>query len=335
MFLLALSVVALGIGWLRFVTQAPQLPRGSSYSTQPDGAQGVYLWLQSLGDAPRRLQQPLGPADSQPSVLFIIQPEAVPSEADRREFDEVARHGGTIVLAGDSIPSLVYARSLGAALELAADATPSLATPDGASRLAAAARFRVRASNATPLLVFPDGDAAAVRMPYQQGNLVVIATSEVLTNSGLRDRPTAQFVLRELLGGGSVPGGVAFDEVHHSFAPAEMPRVTLNELLFSTPAGRAILYAAGLTFAFLVLSGRRLGPPLQLHGPTETRRTMYEHVQMLAGLYRRAGQLSAAHAAFMRHYARLGRQAEDIQRIERARTQADLIAAVAAADDAG
>ena len=35
--------------------------------------------------------------------------------------------------------------------------------------------------------------------------------------------------------------------------------------------------------------------------PPEIRRTMYEHVQMLANLYRRAGQFSTVRAAFGRH----------------------------------
>ena len=70
---------------------------------------------------------------------------------------------------------------------------------------------------------------------------------------------------------------------------------------------------------------------------------MYEHVQMLANLYRRAGQFSTVRAAFGRHVSReLARGggaspkraamlAEALARIETARTEADLIAAVASA----
>ena len=65
---------------------------------------------------------------------------------------------------------------------------------------------------------------------------------------------------------------------------------------------------------------------------------MYEHVQMLANLYRRAGQLGAARAAFLSHYARLqagSDRSAALRRVEIARTDSDLIAAVAALDDAG
>jgi hypothetical protein len=74
---------------------------------------------------------------------------------------------------------------------------------------------------------------------------------------------------------------------------------------------------------------------------------MYEHVQMLANLYRRAGQLAAARAAFARHYARVltrassgsprrtAALAEALRRIEAARSESELIEAVGAASDAG
>jgi hypothetical protein len=102
-----------------------------------------------------------------------------------------------------------------------------------------------------------------------------------------------------------------------------------------------------LTFGYLILSGRRLGPALTVRPATETRRTMYEHVQMLANLYRRAGHLPTVRAAFSKQYTRElnrvgagspGRAvklAEAVARIETARTESDLIAAVAGASDPG
>jgi hypothetical protein len=71
---------------------------------------------------------------------------------------------------------------------------------------------------------------------------------------------------------------------------------------------------------------------------------MLEHVQMLANLYRRAGQFSVVRETFSRHYARtLARDAgpprraaavaEALARIEHARTESDLISAVASVSD--
>jgi hypothetical protein len=72
---------------------------------------------------------------------------------------------------------------------------------------------------------------------------------------------------------------------------------------------------------------------------------MYEHVQMLASLYRRAHQLPAVRGAFAAHYQRvLARDtlsppqslalSEALQHLHSARGEPALIAAVAAAEDA-
>src|SRR5205085_7663571 len=133
-------------------------------------------------------------------------------------------------------------------------------TADGL-RFPFAGRYRLRAENAQPLLVRANGDQVAVRLPYRQGTLIVIASADPLTNAHLRDDATARFVFRQIV---SPAAGhtLAFDEVHHSLAPGAPGPATVNTLLLQTAAGRAVVYAAVLTFSYLLLSGRRLGPPL-------------------------------------------------------------------------
>jgi hypothetical protein len=99
------------------------------------------------------------------------------------------------------------------------------------------------------------------------------------------------------------------------------------------------LYASALTFLFLPLAGRRLGPPVLVRSAVETPRTMYEHIQMLANLYRRAGQLDVVRQTFSRQYARaLARGTHDpgrrqglesaMARLDSARTESEVITAV-------
>jgi hypothetical protein len=107
--------------------------------------------------------------------------------------------------------------------------------------------------------------------------------------------------------------------------------VSVNQLLFQTAPGLAIVYAALLTFAFLFFANRRLGPPLAERSASAAPRTMYEHVQMLANLYRGAGQLGVVRNVFTRHYARYS--ADGLDRIQSARTEADLISAVTAIEE--
>ena len=340
MILLGICVVALLIGALRLASERTPLPTGSSYSTQPDGAMGLYAWADAVGAGSRRLQD-LASSTDPPTTLIVLQPESPLDATERDAFDSVAARGGTIVLAGDSLPWLLYARGLGVTVEPLAASPSSFSTPDGLI-LAVSGRYRLRADGAERLLIRPDGDVLAVRLAYKQGSLVVIASPEPLTNARLSHADTARFVLREIISP-SVGGTLAFDEVHHSFAPVGAGPISVNQLLFGTPGGHALIYAALLTFAYLVLSGRRLGPPLPAGSPPETHRTMYEHVQMLGSLYRRARLLASARTAFSRHYARrLARRGSGspersaaLRRIESARTEAELIAAVAAFDDAG
>jgi hypothetical protein len=342
MILLGICIFALLIGGLRLATEQTPLPTGSSYSPQPDGARALYTWAEAVGSSPWRLQDAQLRNDRLPATLVVLQPEAVVDQTARDAFEAVPRSGGTLIVAGDSVAWLLYARNLGLTVEPIR--TGAVTASDGRLTVPFRARFRLRSDGATPLLATPDGDVVAVRLPYQQGSAIVLASADPLTNAGLRNEPTARFVYREILSP-AIGQTLAFDELHHSFAPVTAGPATVNQLLFGTSPGRAMIYAAVLTFLYLLLSGRRLGPALAARPPTETRRTMYEHVQMLANLYRRARQLPVVRAMFSRHYTRLlsrggagspkrsASLAEAIARIEVARTEAELIAAVAAADD--
>jgi hypothetical protein len=185
----------------------------------------------------------------------------------------------------------------------------------------------------------------AIRKPYLKGSLIVLATPVPLMNAALRDPDTARFVYRELL----APVGaqvVAFDEAHHTYVPPNSSQpATVDGLLFETAPGRAVVYVALLSFAYLFLSGLRLGPPIPERGTAGIRRTMYEHVQMLAGLYRRAGQLATVRAAFERHYQRrlarggiapgqLQSFSEAADQVRAAHSEGALLAAVVAAERA-
>jgi len=122
-------------------------------------------------------------------------------------------------------------------------------------------------------------------------------------------------------------------------------QLSFAEIGTSTVQSRATAALCGQTFVFLLLANRRLGPAVAERGATETRRTMYEHVQMLAGLYRRAGQFATVRGALLRHYQRLLAQrsltparaaalSDALHQVKQASSEPALIAAAAAADTA-
>jgi hypothetical protein len=339
MVLLGICVMALLIGALRLATEPPQLPSGSSYSAQPDGALGLYTWVDELGGRAQRLRS--STIDGDAGGVVVLEPASAPDQATIQALDAVADRGGTLVLAGDSLPWLVYARQFGVSVEPSTQ-FDGAHTPDGIG-LPFGTRYRLQADGAEPLLMSNTGEWLGVRVPYRQGTLLVIGSPLPLTNAGLRDEATARFVFRDILG--PLRGQtLAFDEIGRSPpSSATSGPSSVNELLFQTPPGQALLYVGLLTFLYLLLSGRRLGPPLVAQSAGESRRTMYEHVQMLAGLYQRAGQLSVVRAAFGRHYARLlarggvprqraGAFAQALDKVHAARTEAELVSAVAGID---
>jgi hypothetical protein len=342
MVLLGICVGALLIGALRLATERTPQPSASSYSTEADGAMALYAWVEAVGARPQRLRDP--DIDPGTETLLVLEPETMIDSHARDAFDAVPGGGGTLVLAGDSISWVLYARELGVDVQPVAPQTSSVTSPDGL-RFLFSSRYTLRAPNAQPLLVRDNGEQVALRIPYRQGTLIAIASSEPLSNARLKDDATARFVFRQIVSP-AMGQSIGFDEIHHANALAAPGPPTFNSLLFQTPAGRAVIYAAVLTFLYLLLTGRRLGPALEPRAASESQRTMYEHVQMLANLYRRAGQLAVVRDAFSRHYSRRltpagsgsGRAAitvEALARVQAARTESDLIAAVAAVDDAG
>ncbi len=340
MVLLGICVAAMILGFLRLATERQELPPGSSYSAQPDGALALYTWIEASGGHAQRVT--VSSTDQSVATLLMLQPQTPFSTSTRRGLEAFAGRGGTIVLAGDSVEWVVAARGLGVTVEPTTFSASTATSPDGL-RIPFAAHYRLKADSADPLLVLDDGDWVGLRMPYRQGALVVLASSDLLTNAGLNDAATARFVYRQIVGPLGA-GTMAFDESGRPGSTTTADANTESQLLFGTAPGRAILYAALLTFAFLLLAGRRLGPPIVPIAAAASQRTMYEHVQMLADLYRRAGQVATARSAFTAHYTRLLARggvnarsapayAEALARVAAARNESDLVNAVASVDD--
>jgi hypothetical protein len=296
--------VAVAIAGAQVASQEKQLPVGSSYSYQPDGAQALYLWTEALGARPQRVERldrlPANAAD----LVLVVQPETGPTAAGTRALEAALGRGGTVVLAGDSFPMWAYLSALNVRMD-PTEIVTSATAPESGAALPIRAGSRLRADDATPLLLAPNGDWLALRKPHRNGSVVVIATADPLTNAALHDRDVARWVYREILASLPRGGSVAFDESRHaSVTPPVSAPVSFRQLALESAPGRAALYAAALIFLYRLLSGRRLGPPLPAADPGEASRTMFEHVQALAGLYRRARQFGYVRDFFAHHYGR-------------------------------
>lgn len=336
---LLVFAILVGVALLRGGREQEPLPAGSSLSAQPTGARALFLWLEAAGARTQRLQAVQGTLRGRPDTLLVIQPAFPVLPITRTVFDDVPARGGTLVLVGDSGSLQDYAarfdvhlgrtpapRTLAVPVSVPA-AAPGASAPQGTSGTAGRPPVRVsashrieRADGATPLLVTPERDWIAVRKPYRGGTLVVLSSYYPLSNEGLHDPATARFVYQEIIAPAlpsqpSQPAGtsagshsVAFDETHRNLpggAPAAGSATQLLGWVLRRPGGGAAAYAVALVFVYLLLSGRRLGPALRPVAAGGASRTMYEHVQALAGLYQRARQLPYLRQFYAHHYRRL------------------------------
>jgi hypothetical protein len=235
--------------------------------------------------------------------VLVLGPAVPVDAAGRAALDAVPAGGGTLVLAGPTAAYGGYLESLG--ITAAGGSLVRQARTPGGLAVRVDARERLAGEGTTPLLTAPDGEAVAVGKARGAGRVVVVTGLTPFTNAGLEDDDTARFVYRLLDEALPLGAVAAFDESHHQeVTAAGAPVQTFDALLRGTAPGRAALYAAVVAFGYLLLAGRRLGPPLPPVGATAPSRTMFEQVQALAGLYRRAGQLGAARSHFVAHYER-------------------------------
>ena len=114
-----------------------------------------------------------------------------------------------------------------------------------------------------------------------KGTLIVVGTVAPFLTSGLSNADNARFAVALAGSGGDV---VAFDEYHHGVHPPP----TILAVVERTWPGRALLFAMVVAFAYVALTGRRLGRPQPLD-PRPPRSSL-EYVRGFAGLVRRAGR---------------------------------------------
>src|SRR5207249_162925 len=151
-------------------------------------------------------------------------------------------------------------------------------------------------------------DVDALRRYVESGGTLVFASDLSIFERSLSARLLEDLDVR--IAGRLAPGtydaggrAVAFDEYHHGIHPTGDVFILLER----TWPGRALVFAMVSVFAYLVLSGRRLGPPVPLE--VRAARSSLEYVRGFAGLVRRSGHGEIARRRLRRELrARLARR---------------------------
>ena len=124
-----------------------------------------------------------------------------------------------------------------------------------------------------------------------------LAPGADLTNLNLQEYDQGE-LLPALLRSVSANGVVVFDTYHlFGFSRVGEQIGTLQDWLYRTPTGWATLFTLAVSAVFLLLQGRRLGPPLITVEQTRGREAA-EYVRAMAQLHRRARE----HAELARHH---------------------------------
>ena len=262
---------------------------GSVYDDGPGGAAALRRYLAAMGASTTTVQGDRFAPDPSASVLFILGATEAITPADADNVKKFVTAGGTALVATELG---LFERPLLDAfdLRLTGFASPgthplaSVAFADPPARSLSVDRVASLSLGPKALALATDGRTPIAAAVHEgRGTFYVVASLGPFIAAGLGVADNARVALAFAHDAIASGGTVAFDEFHHGYHPSTDALV----LLQSTWPGRALVFASVAGFLYLVLSGRRLGPPVPLD-PRPARSSL-EFIRGFAGLVRRSG----------------------------------------------
>ncbi|HEX9270315.1 MAG TPA: DUF4350 domain-containing protein, partial [Candidatus Limnocylindria bacterium] len=238
---------------------------GSTYDQSTGGASLFREYLEAAGLRVTSIEgDRFAPNAAGVSVLFLLGPTEPIDAADRAQLHDYVRFGGVLVIATDlgfGERQLLEEFGLAAAQRTLHSGTVpvrSIAFADPPVRSLSIDLGTTLAPDvdATPL-VLDDGNPFVAVTREGRGTVYAVGSLAPFVNSGIALADNAHFGLVLAAAG---TGHVGFDEYHHGAHPSP----DFIALLERTWLGRALLAAGALLFVYIVLTGRRIGPPLPL-----------------------------------------------------------------------
>jgi len=264
---------------------------GSVYDDGAGGSAALRRYLAAMGANTTTVQgDRFVPDPSAATVLFILGATEVITTSDTDNVKKFVAAGGTVIVATDL--GLLERPLLDAfdirVTGIAAPGTHPLRSAifaDPPARAIAVDRAGSLSLGPKALALASDGRTTIVAAVREgRGTFYVVASLGPFVAAGLGQADNARFALALAHDAVAIGGTVAFDEYHHGSHPSTDVLV----LLQSTWPGRALVFASIVGFLYLVLSGRRLGPPVPLD-PRPARSSL-EYIRGFAGLVRRSGR---------------------------------------------
>ncbi len=276
----------------------------SSYARTDEGLLALYLWVDALGyDADRLEYRAFVPGETDHALLIINPIDPISADAAAATLDWVTA-GGTLIFADDtpsfSSASRALLDGLDATIAVYTDTEivtrsepmqPVFTNPPVRSATVEAGRYLIVDDPAFVPIMGAAGEPVLGMIPRGAGIIFLASSAYPFSNIGLRDPENAALVqnlLRRLRPGERV----LFDEYHQGRASAPATGARTADTIW----GRAGLYALLTVAGFLLLSSRRLGPPIAATGASAARPAT-EYLSSVADLLRRGSKRAfvAAH----------------------------------------
>lgn len=264
----------------------------STHSARDNGALALYEWANALGYRAQRIENTAFRIGEPVKLLFVLAPSEAIESGEARYILQWVERGNTLFLADSgSIVTNGLLRALDVDMEHLGDQVERVTLDQP---LADAAIPQLRADTFWGLDTKRDdiveyiraGKPLLLRIPHGKGTIWIASAPALLSNENLRNADNAKFA-RAILAAAPNGSAIAFDEYHLGFQP-EGENSLLN-VIYNTPWGWGLLFAAFLLFGYLVINGQRFGRTVPVQR-TLARRTPSEYVVSMANLFRRANK---------------------------------------------
>lgn len=267
----------------------------SVYDEGPAGTAVLRRWLDGLGVRTAVVQGDLfQPRIEDARAVLILGATELLTPADVADLRELVARGGMLVIAteagvAEGLLLDAFGVTMAGFVPLGDhEVVGPLGALTGARSLSIDQGREVDAGERGIVTARSEEGALALTIREGSGTVHVVGSLAPFLSGQIAQGDNGRFVLALLDEAIRAGGPVAFDEYHHgAHPPADVLAVVQR-----TWPGRAMVVAGILVFAFVALTGRRLGPPL----PLELRpaRSSLDHVRAFAGLVRRSGHREIA-----------------------------------------
>lgn len=291
---------------------ARQIFPRSTHSAQDNGALALLMWLDSIGYRTHRIENEEFFVGDGTDALFIFNPITVFDDSQVNNIVQWVERGNTLIVAEEfSIGNerllrrlQVRLNSLGTRVTGATLEQPVQGGLHGAKVNLDTGHALALDRNDYVTYLSAENVPLLVSFPQGKGRVWFSSAPQLFDNGNLTEDANAALVMAML---SSVPRGgqVAFDEYHLDFMRSSAAEArSIQQLLFNTPWGWAILYSLVIVFAYLFVNGKRFGRVIPLPKDVE-RRSPAEYVTSMANLYRRAGKRGLVAHHYHRQLKRL------------------------------